>query len=414
MSRKILTVRIAWGFTLFFAIVVLITSSMARISFLQSDPYGFAAALEQIGVSTDFFAVYFTLIEILFALLFMTIGVLIFWKASGDWMAILVSTAFITLGVSTPLPDTLMVHNDLWFWPVLFLRALAINLTLLMFYLFPDGHFVPGWTRLLSLGTILYSASWFLFPELIPPTAVLAEAKGAQSLAQFSPLILLVVIGVGSQIYRFNRVSSTVQRQQTKWVVLGIAAFLAIVWIILLPFGLLSSLRDSTEQNVVYVVLAGPLLLVAMGLVPLSTALAILRYRLWDISIIVRKTVGYALLTTLLAIVYLGIVILLQSIFEAVSGQQSAISIVISTLVIAALFAPLRRWVQDFIDRRFYRRRYDAAQMLTRFSQTAREEVELEALTSELLHVVQDTMQPDSVSLWIKPVEGGDSRTNRG
>jgi hypothetical protein len=398
MNRKLPIVRLAWGFILFLAIVLLIAGSMARISFLQGDPYGLAAALNQIGLTTDFFAVYFTAIEILFALLFMTIGALIYWKAADDWMAILVSTAFITLGVSSPLPDALIIQNDLWFWPVLFVRALSINLTLLMFYLFPDGRFVPGWARFLSMGVILYSALWFLFTELMQPIAILVEANDVQSLAKWSPVILLALIGVGSQIYRYNRLSSAVQRQQTKWVVLGIAAFLAVISIILLPFGLFSSLRDS----VVYVVLAGPLLLLAVGFIPLSTALAILRYRLWDISIIVRKTVSYAVLTALLAMVYFGVVVLLQSVFEAVSGQQSPIIVVISTLVIAALFAPLRRRVQDFIDRRFYRRKYDAERTLANFGQFVRDETDLEALTAELLRVTQETMQPEQTSIWLK------------
>jgi len=399
MNRKLLAARLAWGFILFLAIVLLITGSMARISFLQGDPYGLASSLEQIGLSTDFFAIYFAVIEILFALLFMAIGVLIFWKASGDWMAILVSTAFITLGVSTPMPDALIIHNDLWFWPVLFVRALSINLALLMFNLFPDGHFVPGWTRFLSLGAILYSALWFLFPELVPPIAILVEATDVRSLALFSPLILLAMIGVGSQIYRYKRVSSAVQRQQTKWVVLGIVAFLVVAWIILLPFGLFSSLRNS----VVYVVLTGPLLLLGMGFIPLSTAFAILRYRLWDISIIVRKTASYALLTALLALIYFGAVVFLQSIFETVSsGQQSPIGIVVSTLIIAALFAPLRRRVQDFIDRRFYRRKYDAEKTLVSFGQFVRDETDLEALTAELLRVTEETMQPEQVSIWLK------------
>jgi hypothetical protein len=107
-------------------------------------------------------------------------------------------------------------------------------------------------------------------------------------------------------------------------------------------------------------------------------------------------------MTILLAMVYFGVVILLQSIFVAVSGQQSAISIVVSTLVIATLFAPLRRRVQDFIDRRFYRRRYDAEKTLIDFSQFVRDETDMEALTAELLRVTEETMQPEQVSIWLK------------
>ena len=131
-------------------------------------------------------------------------------------------------------------------------------------------------------------------------------------------------------------------------------------------------------------------------------ATAILRYRLYDIDVIIRKTLVYAVLSGLLALVYFGLIILLQSVFDSVSGQQSPIIIVISTLIIAALFAPLRQRVQAFIDRRFFRQKYDAQQVLARFAQTARDEVEIDVLQAELLRVVQETMQPNSMGMWFK------------
>jgi hypothetical protein len=141
------------------------------------------------------------------------------------------------------------------------------------------------------------------------------------------------------------------------------------------------------------------------GLLGVTLAIAILRYRLFDISLIIRRTLQYAVLTVLLALVYFGGVMLLQQVFRSVTGQESDLALVLSTLGIAALFSPLRRQVQAFIDRRFYRRKYDAAHALAEFGSMAGREVELEVLSSQLAAVAQESLQPESISLWLKKKE---------
>jgi hypothetical protein len=136
--------------------------------------------------------------------------------------------------------------------------------------------------------------------------------------------------------------------------------------------------------------------------IPTGIGIAILRYRLWDIDVIIRRTLVYGALTGTLALVYFGLITVLQGILSTISSQQSTISIVLSTLTIAALFNPLRTRLQNFIDRRFYRSKYNAEQALATFSRTARDEVEMERLTSELLGVIQETMQPATTGLWIQ------------
>jgi len=143
-------------------------------------------------------------------------------------------------------------------------------------------------------------------------------------------------------------------------------------------------------------------------LVPAAIVIAMLRYRLWDIDVIIRRTLIYSVLTGLLALAYLGSVLLLQRLFQALTGQaQDQVVTVISTLAIAALFVPLRRRVQGFIDRRFYRRKYDANRILTAFGSSAREDVNLDVLTGRLRAVVEETIEPSSVAVWLRPTEAG-------
>ena len=144
---------------------------------------------------------------------------------------------------------------------------------------------------------------------------------------------------------------------------------------------------------------------VLFAIVPLALVVAVMRYRLWDIDLLINRTLVYGMLTAILAGTYFAIVVLIQMAFRAATGQESAVAVVASTLVIAALFLPLRRRIQDFIDRRFNRRRYDAARTLAAFSARMRDEVDLERLSGALVSVVEETMQPAHVSLWLREGE---------
>ena len=211
-----------------------------------------------------------------------------------------------------------------------------------------------------------------------------------------SMIAILVVALIAATTHNLRRVRDRVVRAQIGWVALGIASPIVAT---LMP----GALIDLFLPNVANTSALANWAFNLFGLLlPLCFGIAITRYRLFDINVIIRKTLVYALLSALLALVYFGSVVLLQNVVGRTADEQSPLVIVISTLIIAALFAPLRQRVQAFIDRRFYRQKYDAQQILAQFAQTARDEVEMNALTSELLHVVQETMQPANLSLWIK------------
>ncbi|HXX78858.1 MAG TPA: hypothetical protein VEI53_10220, partial [Ktedonobacteraceae bacterium] len=162
-------------------------------------------------------------------------------------------------------------------------------------------------------------------------------------------------------------------------------------------------LQDNTKNNVVLYLLVGFATTLILFFLPLSIGFAMLRSRLWDIDIVINKALVYGLLTVLLAAVYIVLIISLQYPLQGIINQNNGVAIVISTLVIAAIFQPLRHRIQSVIDRRFYRSKYDAARTLEAFSATLRNEVDLNQLSSHLIAIVQETMQPAHVSLWLKP-----------
>jgi hypothetical protein len=205
------------------------------------------------------------------------------------------------------------------------------------------------------------------------------------------------MVGLYSQIYRYRRVSSPVQRQQIKWAVFGIA----ITLVLTILLGASNAFPTLNQSGAAYLVIEN-LFPLALLPIPLSIGIAILRYRLWDIDTIINKALVYGLLTALLGALYAGLIIGLQSVAGAITSQESQpVVIVISTLAIATLVLPVRRRIQSMIDRRFYRRKYDAQKTLAAFSASLRNEVDLAHLREQVLVVVEETMQPTQVSLWL-------------
>ena len=276
--------------------------------------------------------------------------------------------------------------------------------------LFPDGH-PPSrrWRGVgllggLSIGLICVLTSIVLWPERGPALLQLGGYAGEVEewrsavldwvLRLGGPMLLLAGLGaVISLVVRYRRARGDV-RQQIKW--FASAAALTLVWILL--FGQ-ASLRGLPG---VILALSG---LLVIASIPVATGIAILRYRLYDIDLIINRTLVYGSLSASMALVYFGGVATTQAIFRALTGQeqQPQLAVVVSTLAIAALFMPLRCRIQSFIDSRFYRRKYDAAKTLEAFSAKLRDETDLDALSNDLVVAVRETMQPAHVSLWLRP-----------
>jgi hypothetical protein len=348
-----------------------------------------ARELGELGLSVDLFAAYFVAIEIAFVAVSAAIGAAIFWRRSDDRMALLVSLMLTTLGASLTVPYPLVDLPFVWRLSAQTVIFVGSASTILFLYLFPGGHFVPRWTRWLALAGVGFLT--FFFEPLLRlfhyPFVVLAWVG-----AGFAGTILF------AQIYRYRRKSDPSLRQQTKWVVFGIVAalgggFALLILDLVVPRGVLASLVGTTAFFLLGL------------LIPVSIAVAVLRYHLHDIDLIINRTLVYGSLTLMLALLYFGGVTVTQTLFTALTGQeeQPQLVIVVSTLVIAALFTPLRRRIQSFIDRSFYRRKYDASKTLEEFSMKLRDETDLQALSDDLVGVVRETMQPAHVSLWLRP-----------
>jgi hypothetical protein len=325
---------------------------------------------------------------------FWGVGGLLFWHKSRTWVGLLAS--FILFMTGPGFSNLLLTQAEIPLWSknLISLAAFFVWPTFfVMLYLFPNGSFVPHFTRYLAA-----------FPYLLffISTFVLPTAEGV-----FEWLLLLFAVGgLASQVYRYRKISTPADRQQTKWILFALGVFVGIlVQAQITPF-LLPALSTKSPAGFLNEWIGyGIVGILIPALIPLSIGISILRYRLWDIDVIIRRTLVWSVLTGLLGLVFFGGVTLLQALFSAVSGQRSAVAIVISTLLIAALFNPLRQRVQAFVDRRFYRRKYNAEQALASFAALAREEVDLEEISERMLAVVEETVQPEHASLWLRPTK---------
>jgi hypothetical protein len=193
------------------------------------------------------------------------------------------------------------------------------------------------------------------------------------------------------------------ERQQIKWIAFAASVVVVVYAIAMIASFVFPEESWTTAGSVWWLNLLTYTVLSSFTLVPIAVGIAVLKYRLYEIDIIINRALVYGSLTAMLVALYLGGVVLLQRLFVLLTGERSTLAVVASTLLIAALFTPLRRRIQRFIDRSFYRRKYDAAKTLERFSMKLRDETDLEALSDDLVGVVRETMQPAHVSLWLRP-----------
>jgi hypothetical protein len=401
-GRWLLLARIGWAALVALTLSIFFASLPVYLAQMETPCAGAACQWQQLthsqaemlkgmGLSLADYAVFTLALALASVVMCLVVSTLIIWRRPDDRIAFIVALMLVTLGPIIVVADPPAASP--WWVPNACLTFLTGFLLVLVFLLFPTGQFVPHWMRWTLVVFLVGDISSF-FPDtpLLPNVSVSQPGW-------------LVVVGelttvAAAQLYRYRRVSSPRERQQTKWVVFGLAVPIT-VYMLLTVLGLFFPML--VERS--------PLLLLASNeagftlplFLPLSFSFAILRYRLWDIDSIINRTLVYGTLTVTLTGVYVGLVIGLQALLRGLISQDNSVAIVLSTLAIAALFQPLRQGIQRSIDRRFYRRKYDAAKTLAAFSATLRNEVDLDQLREQFVAVVQETMQPTHVSLWLRP-----------
>jgi len=333
----------------------------------------------------------------------------------AGWGALAGATGYADYGIrlhpgSLPAADIAAVLTvSVWAPPV------GLTGTFLLL-LFPDGR-LPGarWRWIAYVGaaaTAACTAASLLDPDVLKdsPYASTQNPIGVDALGGVIAVLdyavvvlaLTMVASAASLVVRFRR-AGMVEREQVKW--LAAAAGVS-AWIYLVDL-CISVVAGGTGPEPVWRVLLDDAFVLSVGLIPVAIGVAVLRYRLYEIDVIIRRTLVYAALVSVLALLYLTGVFGIQAVVRSVSGQSGTLAVTVSTLIVAAAFQPLRSRIQRAVDHRFYRGRYDAARTLESFSGRLREQVEIEMVSGEVLDVVRQTLQPAHVSLWLREPEAG-------
>jgi hypothetical protein len=350
--------------------------------------------LSDIGVAPHSYVLLLLALKTLGVAVSTIMAALLFTRRSNDWMALVAAYVILIIPTSAGLDFgptiTASTQATAFKLPIaadIALGSVQTAAIVGLFLLFPSGRFAPRWTWLLLAGFLIYSTIYAAWPT----------AQGALALGW----IVFFACLIANIVYRYWHVSSPLERQQTKWVISGFVVFMFMSIMFWLP-------PFTPLRGTIYAPLSHIAYTLGLIVMPFTFFVAIQRHRLYDIDTIIRRTLIYGAVSVILAATYTIIVSGALFLLQRIGGQWVSASqptIVVTTLVIAVLFLPLRRHVQRLIDRRFYRRRYDAEQTLARFGAALRSHIELDQLTAELTAVVDDTMRPAHVSLWLRRSE---------
>src|SRR5215218_2277386 len=357
----------------------------------QLSPAGLQA-LRDLGLSLDFYAAYAVVLDVVLAAVYGTVAAVIFWRKPADRMALFVSFALLTFGTAA-FPDTinaLATEHSAWWWPYAFLNFLGAASFGLFLYLFPDGRFVPHWTRWVALAWIAWQLPKYWFPSW--NSSDLNSWPGWLAVAVWAVALGTVLY---AQVYRYRRVSNAVQRQQIKWVVLGLLA--AVVAFIGINVTLAAFAPAPTSPGTLVTLLIGyALIYAAMLLIPLSIGVAILRQNLWDVDFIINRTLVYGALTASVVLLYVlvvgGLGVLLQV-------RGNLIISLLATGLAAVLFQPLRNRLQRGVNHLMYGERDEPYTVLSRLGERLESTLSPDAVLPTVCTTVKEALKLPYVAI---------------
>ena len=393
---RLLVARLAWLVLYPLTLGLLLASMPSRFTELTASGTGVGSILRPAG--GPYGLALFTL-EVLVLFLYVANTLLMAWRRPDDWVALYTSIGGLLLLVFLfPASESLIAADPRWTGAVVSAQWLGAAMPIPFLFFFPDGRFVPRRSAILA----------FIWPVFWAASAVLVAGGSGLLTLPASRLVVWLTLstaGLTGQLYRW-KAAEPIQRQQTKWLLASNwALFVGVQYVLPARF-----LPDADLPALLRPAVALPVLLVSVACFGTAFTMAILRSHLWDIDIVVRRTVVYGTVSAALIATYVIAVVLIQAVLRSFT-PSNALAVAGSTLLVVALFQPLRRRVQDAVDRRFYRSHYDAGRTLDAFSARLRDEVDLNSIQADLLDFARNTLRPAHASLWLREVGRGDGRS---
>ncbi|HUI25702.1 MAG TPA: response regulator [Candidatus Kryptonia bacterium] len=395
---RLAAARTLWALLAVASIAALIALGSARIAQLQGLASDNRAGLAALHLSERGFVGYIVLLDLSITLVFSAVGAVIFWRRSDDRLGLIVSLGLIMNGVFlTRSDETVAVAGPALHWLGAVLLVVANGLGIVGLAMMPDGRFVPRWTRPASVFWVLCLAVRYLLLSQFARPDGRFDAHAIDPGPWLSFGVLLLAIGGYlssgvAQIQRYLRWAGATERQQVKWYVGGVACAMLGVVAFQLPAIWMPSLRTPGVARVIYALAGLTAFYASVTMIPITIGVSILRYRLWDIDVLISRSLTYGAVMALLVVVYFGCVALLQGIFQALTGDRSDFAIVGSTIAIGLLFQPLRERVQRAVERRFYRARVDFRQAVAAFARDVRTMIGLPELLGALVERTADLL----------------------